>query len=105
MASAPPTGSSGGGRTILGLKPRTAIIAGVGIVGAALVFFWWRSRSSSASSTATSASASAGSGATDYGGELSTLQSEMEDLLAAEGGEGGSGGGGTTTTTPPLSTS
>lgn len=94
---------SGGGRTILGLKPRTAIIAGVGIVGAALVFFWWRSRSSSsASSTATSASASAGSGATDYGGELSTMQSELEDLLAAEGEEGGSGGGGTTTTAPPT---
>jgi hypothetical protein len=101
--SAPGTG--GGGRTILGLKPRTALIAGVGIVGAALVFFWWRSRSSSSSTAASaSASASAGSGATDYGGELSTIQSELEDLLAAEGqgGGGGSGsGGGTTTTTPP----
>jgi hypothetical protein len=92
-----------GGRTILGLKPRTALIAGVGIVGAALVFFWWRSRSSSSSPAAASASASAGSGATDYGGELSTIQSELEDLLAAEGqgGGGGSGSGGGTTTTPP----
>jgi hypothetical protein len=30
------------------------------------------------------------------------MQSELEDLLAAEGEEGGSGGGGTTTTAPPT---
>ena len=98
MSEMPP---EGGGRTFLGLKPRTALIGGIGIVGAALLYFWWKGRSSPAAA-ASSASASAGSGATDYGGELSTIQSELEDLLAAEGqagsGGGSSGSGGTTTT-------
>ena len=76
---------------------RTALIVlGVTVAGAAAYFLWKRRQSSSASSGATSSTASGGYGV-DYGGELSTIQSELEDLLAAQGqgssGSSGTGGG------------
>ena len=100
--SGPPAGA--GGKKILGLRPRTALIGGGAILAAALAFFWWRSRQ--ASSTATSATASAGAYAgADDTGQLDQLQAELQELLQEQGasGSGTSGGGGTTTgTTPPA---
>ena len=88
-----------GGRKILGLSPRTALIVlGVAVAGAAAYLLWRRHQSSSTASTATSSTASGGYGI-DYGGELSTIQSELEDLLAASGQPAG-GGSGTGVTTP-----
>jgi hypothetical protein len=113
---------SGGGGKILGLKPRTAMIAGVVVLGGSVGYLLWRRRQS-AKDTATSASASSsttGAYGVDYGGELSVLQSELEDLLAAEGNEpattgaptgtgtgtgtGSSGGGTAPKGSPPGST-
>jgi len=107
MASPAPPG--GGGKKILGLKPRTALISGVAILGGALVFFWWRSRS--AKSTASSSSSSAG--AYSDAAQLDELQTELDQLLQDQnpGGSGGATetgttttGTGTTTTTPPPTT-
>jgi Fibronectin type III domain len=109
----------GGGRKILGLKPKTAMIGGGIILALAIGYLLWkRSQSSAAATTAatTDTTGSSDSGV-DYGGELSVIQSELEDLLAAEGTEPSTGtgtgtgtgsgtgtgttGGGTTTKTPP----
>jgi len=85
---------------VLGLKPRTAIIAGGGILLLAVGYFLWKRKQAASSSTAaTSASASSSTSGIDYGGELSVIQSELEDLLAAEGQESsGTTGTGTTGT-------
>jgi Fibronectin type III domain len=111
MADAP----SAGGRKILGLKPRTALIAGAGIIGAALLYFWWKGRQSS-SSSASSAASSSTSSASAYStaGQLDALQEELDQLLSAgaPGAASGSGGGttaagggtGTTTAPPPATT-
>ena len=90
-----------GGRKILGLQPRTAAIAGGGIFIAAVIYILWK-RKQAATPATTSASASSSTSGIDYGGELSVIQSELENLLAAEGqepstGSTGSGSGGTTT--------
>jgi Fibronectin type III domain len=94
-----PGGPPAGGRTVLGLKPRTALIAGAVIFSAAVGYILWRRHQAAAQPTVTSSSASASGSGIDYGGELSVIQSELEDLLAAEGQESssgsGSGGGGT----------
>jgi len=110
MASAVP---SGGGGKILGLPRRTALIGG-GVALAAIVgYLLWRRRQASKTASASSASASSsttGAYGVDYGGELSVLQSELEDLLAAEGQEpagtatGTATGTGTTTTTTGTGT-
>lgn len=119
-ASAPPKSP---GKPIMGL-PRTQFftIAGIG-AGLIIVFVAWRRKQAKAGSVNTTA---AGTGAcpdgstpdsngncpqagTDLAGELATLQTELGDLQANQGG-GGSGGGGSagtvtgstgTTTTPP----
>jgi hypothetical protein len=80
-----------GGGKILGLRPRTALIAGVVILGGALLFFWWKSRQSS-SSGASSASASASA----YGdaGQLDAIEAELDQLLQDQGSGSGSGSGG-----------
>lgn len=78
--------------TILGMPRRTALIVlGVTVAGAAAYFLWKRRKSSPASS-AVSSTASGGYGV-DYGGELSVIQSELEDLLAASGQPSAGGGG------------
>jgi hypothetical protein len=82
MADTPPAPSGGG--KILGLKPRTAIIGGVIILAAAIGYMLWKRHQSAPAATA-SASASSSTSGVDYGGELSVIQSELEDLLAAEG--------------------
>lgn len=88
----------GGGGKVLGLKPRTAIIVGGGVLVAAVIYMLWK-RKQSATTTASSSASSSTSGI-DYGGELSVIQSELEDLLAAQGKDTdstGTSGGGTTT--------
>lgn len=95
-----PSGGSGG--RIFGLPRRTVLIGGGVVLAASLGYLLWKRRQAAAGSAAKSASASSsttGSYGVDYGGELSVLQSELEDLLAAEGQEpsstGSSTGGGT----------
>jgi fibronectin type III domain protein len=96
MAS--PTQPPAGGGKVLGLKPRTAIIAGGGILLLAVGYFLWKKHQAAATPAVTSASASSSTGI-DYGGELSVIQSELEDLLAAEGQESSATGGSSTTGT------
>jgi len=99
------TPAPGGGGKILGLKPRTAMIAGGAILAAAIGYMLWKRKKAAASPAVTSASASSSTGI-DYGGELSVIQSELEDLLAAEGQESTTGGGtGATGTGTGTSTS
>jgi Fibronectin type III domain len=77
---------------VLGLKPRTALIAGGVVFAAAAAWFLWKRHESAASPAVASASASSSTAAgTDYGGELSVIQSELEDLLAASGQSSGTG--------------
>lgn len=91
----------GGGGKVLGLKPRTAIIVGGGVLIAAVIYMLWKRKQSATTTASTSASSS--TSGIDYGGELSVIQSELEDLMAAEGQESSSGtsssGTGTTTGT------
>lgn len=88
-----------GGRRILGLRPRTALIAGGVILAAALGYFLWKRKQSSSSGAASASASSSTAGAygVDYGGELSVIQSELEGLMAAEGQEPAASGGGTGT--------
>lgn len=90
--------SGGGGGRIFGLPRRTVLIGGGVVLAGSLGYLLWKRRQASASSAAKSASASSsttGSYGVDYGGELSVLQSELEDMLAAEGQEPASTGSGT----------
>jgi len=87
----------GGGGKILGLKPRTAMIAGGVILAAAIGYMLWKRKKAAATPAVTSASASSSTGI-DYGGELSVIQSELEDLLAAEGQESSGTGTGSSAT-------
>jgi hypothetical protein len=108
MADAPPTPS--GGRKILGLKPKTALIASVAIIGGALVFFWWRGRQAKTSSAASASASSSAAGGTGYQEQIDALEQEVDLLLSDQypgesGGSGGTGsgsggGGGGTGTTP-----
>jgi hypothetical protein len=99
MASPAPPGT--GGRKILGLKPKTALFASVGIVGGALAWFWWRGRQSK-TTAASSASASSSAAAYSGSGQLDVIQAELDQLLQNQDqdqgsapGSGGSGSGGT----------
>jgi len=107
-----------GGRKILGLKPKTALIVGGVVLAAAVGWFWWKRTHSPGSSAATSSTAVT-STSTASGGQLAEIQSELDYLLAQQGAGSttGSGGGGsttgtgvgtssvpTTTTTPPPAT-
>ena len=59
-----------------------------------LGYFWWKNRSSTASSSTTASGTSSSTDASgiDYSGELSVIQSELESVLAGQGGTGTSGG-------------
>jgi hypothetical protein len=99
-----PAGSAPGGRKILGLKPKTALITAGIVLAAAIGYLLWKR--SQASSTAASTADTSGTDTTgssdsgvDYGGELSVIQSELEDLLAADAGAGTGSGTGTATGT------
>jgi chitinase len=102
---ASPAPPSGGGKKILGLKPRTALIAGGGILAAALAYFWWKGKQA-AKTTSTSASASASASAYANQAQLDALQNELDELLTSSastsaGSGGGSGSTGTTTAPGP----
>jgi hypothetical protein len=104
-----PTTSTAGkppGKKILGMNRTTVIIFAVALVGAGAWFLWKKHQASTAAaatSTTTPTTDTSGTG-TDDSGDLSAIQSELEQLLASEGtagaGAGSAGGGGTTTTTP-----
>jgi Fibronectin type III domain len=103
---ASPAPAGGGGRKILGLKPRTALIAGGGILAAALAYFWWRGKQA-AKSTSTSASASASASSYANQAQLDALQQELDELLTSQGSSsasGSAGSGGVTTSTGTGST-
>jgi hypothetical protein len=115
MASTPPPPAGKG--KILGLKPRTALIAGGAILLGAVAYFWWKRKQAPAS---TSASASASAGAYSTAAQLEAMQLELDELMTssastAAGSGSGSGtttgtttgtgtGTTTTTTTPPAKT-
>ncbi len=108
MSEPMPEPGGGGGR-ILGLRPRTALIAGGVILAAARGYFLWKQKQSSSSGAASASASSSTAGAygVDYGGELSVIQSELEGLMAAEGQEpatssGGTGGGTGSGKIPPT---
>ena len=98
-AARPPRGSE---PKILGM-PRTAVLVGAAVFIGAVVWFLMKRRSSSAAAPAaapgecTDASGQpvpcAEGGGIDYSGQLSTIQTELESLLAA-GGVPATGGGG-----------
>jgi hypothetical protein len=81
----------GGGTKILGLKPKTALIAGGGVLAAALVYFWWRGRQAKPTSASTSTTASAGT----YAGEFERY---VYGTSTSTGTGSGGGGGGTGST-------
>jgi hypothetical protein len=76
-------------------------IGGGLVLAGSLGYLLWKRRQASAAGakSASASSSTTGSYGVDYGGELSVLQSELEDLLAAEGQEpsptGSPTGGGT----------
>lgn len=87
----------GSEKKIFGL-PRNVVIAGGIAFVAAAVYVWYRNRNSAASSASTQGTTADTTG-TDFSGEISTLQQEIQDLqgqLAGVGssGAGASGGGG-----------
>jgi hypothetical protein len=113
-----------GGKKILGMKPKTALITGGAILLAAVAYFYWRSKQA-AKNAPTSASASASASSYANQAQLDALQQELDELLtsgsstSASGAAGSSGGSGLTTspgngstqpggpiqtTTPPATT-
>lgn len=106
MTETPP--ESGGGRKILGLKPRTALIAGGAILAASVGYLLWKRKKSAPTTTAAASATASTSSSTGmgYGGELSVIQSELEDLLAAQGQAGttSTGSAGSTGTSTGTST-
>jgi hypothetical protein len=99
MADTPPAPAPGkkgglGSKKILGMPAPVVITFGVVVVGAAIYFYMKRKKTAA---TTGSASASSSAYGIDQSGELSTIQQELESLLAGQGGGSagsGSGGGG-----------
>lgn len=101
MPPAPPAPAPGG-KKILGMKRSVAIpvLAGGAALLLTLGYLWWKSRKPAAASATTSASTSSSALAQDYAGQLSVIQTELEELLgrsSATGTSTGSGGGTTAT--------
>lgn len=91
-----PTARPSGGR-ILGMPRTTFYLAAAGTaIVAGLALYWYRNYKAAKSTAATQATTSTAT--TDYGGELSVLQSELEALLQQQG-TGTTTATGTTTTT------
>jgi cytoskeletal protein RodZ len=89
---------AGGGRKILGLKPKTAMIAGGAILLGAIAYFYWRSKQA-AKNAPTSASASASASSYANQAQLDALQQELNELLTSSASvSAGSGGGAATGT-------
>jgi hypothetical protein len=93
-----------GGKKILGMKPKTALITGGAILLAAVAYFYWRSKQA-AKNAPTSASASASASSYANQAQLDALQQELDELLTSgsstsASGAAGSGGGSGLTTSP-----
>lgn len=110
MSEQPTAVPGGGGKRLFGLPRNVVIIGGVVFVAALGFIFWRRYQANAAAAASNSASTTAASttGPTDYAGQLSVIQSELEALLAQQGGTGATTGTttgtGTGTTTPPAGT-
>lgn len=75
--------------TILGMKPRTALIV-FGLAALAGVgWYLWKQHEAAKTATSASTTTSTETAATDYAGELSVIQTELESLLAAQANSGG----------------
>jgi hypothetical protein len=100
--TAPEPRPAAGGKKILGLRPTTFYLAVGGAVIVGLAFYWWRNYQAGVQQAASTANGTTGTStdATDYSGQLSTIQTELESLLQQQGvgtstssGNGGGGGG------------
>jgi len=94
MADTPP---APGGRKILGLKPKTAIIIGVAVAGGALLWFWWKGKQAKTGAAASASASSSAAGGTGYQEQIDALEQEIDLLLQDQypgesGGSGGTGG-------------
>jgi hypothetical protein len=116
----PPGSSSSGGKKTLGLT-RSQWLIGAAVFIGALAWFWYRSRSKASSGTASTASTAAPAtgectdangnptpceemAGIDYSGQLSTIQTELESVLAAGAQTGPTGPAGPTGPTGPTGT-
>jgi hypothetical protein len=100
---APPAAKKSGGK-ILGMKSSTFLIV---LGGAALLgigWYLWKQHEAAKTVTSASTVTSAETGATDYAGELSVIQTELESLLAAQANSGSGTGTGTSTGTSTKTT-
>lgn len=99
---APEGPGGGGGKKLFGL-PRNVVIAFGLAAGGTILYLWWKNRGNAAAADGTNAAAGSGTqqfttSGVDYSGELSVMQTELEDILQAIGpstgaGSQGSGGG------------
>lgn len=94
--SAPP--AAAGGRRILGMKPMTAYLVFGGALAIGIVAYLIKQHQAASAANATTAAAGQGAAAgaatatgIDYSGELSTIQTELEALLAQQGVTTGTG--------------
>lgn len=105
--------SGGGGKKILGMKPRAFYITMGAAVVAGLAYYWYKNYKASktaAASTASTATTAGSNNPIDQSGELSVIQTELESLLQGQGapattGTTGTSGGTTTTTGTPVTMS
>ena len=95
---APPKAPAKSGGKILGMKTTTFLIVLGGAAALGIVWYLWKQHEAAKTTASASTVTSTETGATDYAGELSVIQTELESLLAAQAN---SGGGGTTTVAPP----
>lgn len=100
-----PTAAPGGGKKIFGMPRSIVIIGGITFV-AVLGYLWWKRAQTAAAATTASATTAASTQQqpTDYAGQLSVLQTELEALLAQQGTATTTTPPATTTTTPPAGT-
>jgi hypothetical protein len=88
------TAPSGGGKQILGMRPRTFYIMMGAAVVAGLGYYWYKNyKAGQAAAAAPATTTASGTGNTDYSGELSAIQTELEALMQQQNT-------GTTTPTP-----
>jgi hypothetical protein len=94
-----PTASAGGGGKLFGM-PRNVVIIGGVVFLAALGYLWWKRGQAQAAATTASATTAASTQQqpTDYAGQLSVIQTELEALLANQGQTGTTTTGTTTGT-------
>jgi hypothetical protein len=95
---APPAAKKSGGK-ILGMKSSTFLIVLGGAAALGVIWYLWKQHEAAKTVTSASTVTSAETGATDYAGELSVIQTELESLLAAQANSGTGTSTGTSTKT------